>query len=475
MKKLILFYLLLLTSRITYTQIQDTSSEKQMVIAQQYLTGYLKAYDPARSLELFKKCATDGNTLAMFMVGKIYEDGKGVGVNTNEAIKWYIQAGKLGYAPAWYNLGMIFKSGSGVPQNFVKSYEYFKFAADLDHSGGMLFQGNQLYKGLGCDQNYTSAYNLFQKGAKLGNIGCMYMLGLCLRNGYGIQRDSVSGNQWLTKSASMGYKQAIEEIASVTPENNIIDRMHLLADKNIQVPSSYKSVIHSAKANEIKGSYSGFLIEYDWSGKFVVQLVPLKLTLSAEGSLITGNWIEAGILNATVEAQLTDTSIYFNNMIYHHPEHYHPNAPLAWKFKSANIEILETDSIIQLAGNVHFYLPQLKEPSKPIYISLISDNPINKNQKNSIDTLLSNNSLKDLVAFPNPFSNDLTISFNLSNQCNVQVSVYNINSTIVYSEQFVNLPLGLQVQKLPLNVSTGIYIIKLVCGNTVQTTLVVKQ
>jgi len=475
---------------ITMAQTNDSICGKRMNEAQSYLSGRFHPYDPAKAFELFKQCALEGNARAMNAVGNMYQSGSGMAANDSEAFNWFEKAANAGYPKAWYNLGICYKYATGTAQDFVKSYECFKKAADLGIIGGMLYQGAQLYKGLGCTQDYAQAFSLFQKGAAKGNPGCMYMLGLCYRNGYGTDRDTVTSGQWLSRAAAKGYKQAKDELASDNPEKVIVhtqpNKLKSAHIDTIQLPKTYRKVRNNAVENNISGNYSGYLITYDWSGKNVVQQAPLKVSLSVKGNKVTGKWIEADTLEANIEATLTDTSVCFTNMQYHRTDHYHRIVPIVWTFKRANIEIVKTDSAVYLAGNLYFYLPQLMEPSKPMYVSLSSSKNIQsqsslteKREKSALsDTTSSENKeglVTDLVAYPNPFARELSIAFTLTKPANLRAEIFDQEGKPIYQTVFDGLSAGRQVKTLALNAPAGPYIIKIVSGSIVQTIMVVKQ
>lgn len=56
--------------------------------------------DPARGVELLKRCVSRGAAQAAAVLGEIYERGVGVAANPGEALKWYRQALAGGIAPA---------------------------------------------------------------------------------------------------------------------------------------------------------------------------------------------------------------------------------------------------------------------------------------------------------------------------------------------------------------------------------------
>ena len=70
----------------------------------------LEAYnrgDYATAMREWKSDAAQGNFVAQYNVGYLYESGQGVSQNYSEAARWYRLAADKGYALAQLNLGAI--------------------------------------------------------------------------------------------------------------------------------------------------------------------------------------------------------------------------------------------------------------------------------------------------------------------------------------------------------------------------------
>lgn len=84
-------------------------------------------YDAA--LELFEPLARQGDAHATFLIGYMYEKGRGVEKDNAKAAEYYGQAAKLGNPYAQNNLGVLYKYGRGVPKDLVQAYKWFDLAA----------------------------------------------------------------------------------------------------------------------------------------------------------------------------------------------------------------------------------------------------------------------------------------------------------------------------------------------------------
>src|SRR5258706_4627272 len=78
---------------------------------------------------LWRPLAEQGVARAQNNLGVMYESGKGVPQDLNEAVKWYRLAAEQGYAGAQNNLGLIYALGRGAPRDPVLAYMWFSLAA----------------------------------------------------------------------------------------------------------------------------------------------------------------------------------------------------------------------------------------------------------------------------------------------------------------------------------------------------------
>ncbi len=73
--------------------------------------------------------AEKGSTYAQYLLGYLYEDGKGVAADPAQALKWYGLAAEKGEPRAQSHLGWMLWEGRGVPQDAVQAYMWSNLAA----------------------------------------------------------------------------------------------------------------------------------------------------------------------------------------------------------------------------------------------------------------------------------------------------------------------------------------------------------
>ena len=95
--------------------------------------GYqaLRAGDYAAAYSEFRAAADQGDAAALFELGLLYADGRGVDRNVSRAAELYDQARLKGNGPAANNLGVLYADGRGVERNVPRAVLLFAMAHHL--------------------------------------------------------------------------------------------------------------------------------------------------------------------------------------------------------------------------------------------------------------------------------------------------------------------------------------------------------
>lgn len=485
MRKILLICMLICPVMLLAQRTDDAEIKQKMKLAFEYLRGYNQPLNPQKALELFKECAEAGNGRAMNAVGMQYRMGLGVDTEYNEALSWFKKAATAGYVPALCNLGLMHKYGTGTPADYSKSYYFFRKAAEKNYPQGWYSQGYMLYKGFGCEQNYEQAVALFKKGVAAGHTPSMYFLGLCLRNGYGTPVNKDSANYWLSLAASRGYAMAKDELAASEPEHAEIAgtlaarirEAQKLMPKEKQV-NKYVKIENSIAASKVEGIYEGYLLKYDWSGKHVVKADKLKIRLEMEGNNLGGVWTENDSISLELKALFTTQGIIFRDMNHFTNDHYNPVIPDLMRFEKASIQFTEDGKETYLSGNLNQFSLTRTEPGKPLFLALVKTAQLDKSGSRFISIVNEDGSelkLNALKAYPNPFSDIITLDFKQTKTCEVATLITTLDGKIVYNNiagvlEKGNYALPIQTQFIP----SGAYVITLRQGKKVSAVKVVK-
>jgi TPR repeat protein len=84
--------------------------------------------DYVTAANLYSQAAGQGNRVAAFRLGRMYETGKGVKQDYSRAFEYYRQSAHRGFAPALVALGQAHEIGRGTEVNLLHAYVAYKLA-----------------------------------------------------------------------------------------------------------------------------------------------------------------------------------------------------------------------------------------------------------------------------------------------------------------------------------------------------------
>ena len=82
-----------------------------------------------KALYWYSKVAEKGSIYAQYMLGELYDFGKGTVENHDMAVYWYKKSAEQGNVDAQYNLAIKYAKGEGVPQNNKLAYVWSSLSA----------------------------------------------------------------------------------------------------------------------------------------------------------------------------------------------------------------------------------------------------------------------------------------------------------------------------------------------------------
>jgi len=169
------------------------------------LEDALAAYergDYPTALRLFLPLAEQGNTVAQFNVGIMYDKGQGVAQDYREAENWYRLAAEKGYANAEYALGALYYAGQGVAQDYRETVRWSRLAAEQGNDWAQLLLGNMYENGRGIVEDSRQAAMWYRLAAEQGNALAQLLLGNMYGSGRGVPQDFLRAHMWLNLAAS---------------------------------------------------------------------------------------------------------------------------------------------------------------------------------------------------------------------------------------------------------------------------------
>jgi hypothetical protein len=152
------------------------AAEQGNVTAQEYIGGiYLLGTDTQQGIYWSEKAAEQGSILAADALGKIYEEGKfGVAQDYQKAVRWYRKAVEqdedIPYARiAQYDLGYMYQYGRGVVQDYQQALSLYHRSAKVGYVDAIVQLSDMYRNGYGVDRNDLLAYTLSVIASTKGN------------------------------------------------------------------------------------------------------------------------------------------------------------------------------------------------------------------------------------------------------------------------------------------------------------------
>jgi TPR repeat protein len=157
----------------------------QLNLGSNYYQGWFgKPKDYGLALKWFQKAADQGNGMAQYYIGEMYELGLGVKEDRAQAVHWYSIAAN---------------SGERWAVTAIK---------DLNDPEHQVVVGYSFYKGHFRTHNFEKAFNCFQRAASQGNADAQGYLGEMYEKGEGVTKDKKMAVDWYIKAENNGNKSA---------------------------------------------------------------------------------------------------------------------------------------------------------------------------------------------------------------------------------------------------------------------------
>jgi TPR repeat protein len=93
--------------------------------------------DYVAALKWYTESAAQGNRVAAYKAGEMFEAGRGTTQNPDKALDYYRQSADRRYPPAQTALGKAYEFGVSVHPNLVYAYVLYSLAADQNDSDGI--------------------------------------------------------------------------------------------------------------------------------------------------------------------------------------------------------------------------------------------------------------------------------------------------------------------------------------------------
>lgn len=142
-------------------------------------------FDVKKGIELLEMSAGMKNSVAMTMLGVIYQLGiDPIERDIQKAVNYYQKASKMGNPDALNNIGWLYSRGVGVNRDVYKSIKYLKMSAKMGNTLAMNSLGYAyMCNTEGVGRDLYKSIHFYKMSAKRGNAYAMNNLGWIYEQG----------------------------------------------------------------------------------------------------------------------------------------------------------------------------------------------------------------------------------------------------------------------------------------------------
>ena len=164
------------------------------------------------ALTLWKPLANEGNSAALYSIGLLYDQGKGVKKDTQIALTYLQAAVDKNLPVAQYYLGMKYYAGLNIKKDASKAWELLEKAAKNEYLPAQFQLANFYNTGEGGVQNQPLATHWFSKAAENGLGSAQHSLATRFLTGKGVTLNLERGIFWLEKAAEQNDSDAMRDL-----------------------------------------------------------------------------------------------------------------------------------------------------------------------------------------------------------------------------------------------------------------------
>ncbi len=236
----------------------DPKAQFNLALLYDYGKGMMP--DTNEAIHFYKEAAKNNIHEAQLVLADHYFKDRQTSRNVSEAYKWYELAVKRNKHHAAYRLAMMYEAGLGGKADINKAHRYYDMASRSGNRRASLALARMYELGSGVQPSAEKAYSFYTKAKERGSLYAKYKVAQMKLQGHGTDKDVKASVDLLKALADKGYQ----------PAKYALNRMHP-DDKRYQSLSLKKSKVklHSIKTLVRRGPNQMYIeaIKYLNQGK----------------------------------------------------------------------------------------------------------------------------------------------------------------------------------------------------------------
>lgn len=163
----------------------------------------------ATAFDVALRAAAEDDADAAALIGRLYEEAKGVEQDYDKAAGWYAVAADLGHAGAKSRLALMMLEGRGLPRDPAKAADTFEAAAEAGSADAAHSLALMLMSGEGRERDLEEAFRYMLKAAEGGSVAAQFAVAVMYEEGRGTVPDDRQATLWYGRAARAGEEAAI--------------------------------------------------------------------------------------------------------------------------------------------------------------------------------------------------------------------------------------------------------------------------
>ncbi len=163
-----------------------------------------------------RNAAREGSLSASFILGRLYDEGWGVGRNPRVATHWYLRAGEGGLPEALYFVASAYYAGDGVARNQKRAIAWYKKAAAAGDRGADFALAVAVLQGDGVRKDEAAGVRLLTTISRHDADAMDYLACHYLKRGR-----FLLAKKWAVRAARSGHEFAQGRLAEIEKARSI--------------------------------------------------------------------------------------------------------------------------------------------------------------------------------------------------------------------------------------------------------------
>lgn len=204
------------------------------------INGYKQ--NTEEGLRWLLEAAENGDSGAQAELGTFYREGWFVTKNLTEALRWFRLAASQGNPGAENAIGKMYREGMSLPKDSAQAAEWFLKSASKGYRDAQLNIADAYLTGDGVTKDYHASMEWYLQCAHQGDPICADALSYLFENGLGVNKDLVAAVMWRLVAGNEAEADRIKQKNRLAPAQLLEARL-LAEDWRSRYPISTISLV----------------------------------------------------------------------------------------------------------------------------------------------------------------------------------------------------------------------------------------